>query len=508
MKKTLMLLPIIATLSSVAATTGSVEAYFKNTNTHDIYLKNEKKFNKVEHKLDEVGIKTEVKVKDTGLSFGADLKGKDIVLPIETKFKLKDNVLNNSEVFLKYDLPEINKVNSYVKATLNPKVKNEGNLKLGLGVNTTIDKFTYGLDLTQELPFEEKDFANKTTLTSKLYLKSENLNASVEVKNNYGKYIYGKHKFGEAQPVDETTLHSPIEHVYLKADIKKQIKNTNLYADVDFKYHFNENEIKFIDYLTEEENVFKTYTCNGKVAIHHLYQGYRLGGVYKKDNIELDYSAFTQHLFKDEINGNNIKKQKDGKQVGDKKSNILNNRPKEEVLFGAKLSAKYVGVKNLELSANARFGLRYEKAIYYKNLDATEIEVEKNYYGYVGLKLDAKYNMNVTDKFVLTPELNTSVSFDRINFKKNYARKHHNLPTDEQRNLLILSIEPKLSAIYKPTDNLSISGNVSTKIEFSNRKYNGKKYKTVYGEIGTDLVKDFKFNSVTPKVELNVKYTW
>lgn len=43
------------------------------------------------------------------------------------------------------------------------------------------------------------------------------------------------------------------------------------------------------------------------------------------------------------------------------------------------------------------------------------------------MKLGAKYDVNVTDKFTLTPELNTSVSLDRINFKKNYERIYHNL---------------------------------------------------------------------------------
>lgn len=132
------------------------------------------------------------------------------------------------------------------------------------------------------------------------------------------------------------------------------------------------------------------------------------------------------------------------------------------------------------------------------------------------MKLGAKYDVNVTDKFTLTPELNTSVSFDRINFKKNYERIYHNLTgetadkiaVDEQRNLLLLSIEPKLGATYKATDKLTISGNVSARVEFSNRKYSGNKCKGVWGEIGTDPIKTFKFNSVTPRVELNLKYTW
>lgn len=94
----------------------------------------------------------------------------------------------------------------------------------------------------------------------------------------------------------------------LKLMQKKQLNNVKLYGDLDFRYHFNENDINFTDYLTEEGDVFKTYICGGKVAVHHLYQGYRLGALYSKDNFELDSNLFVQHVFKDEINGNNKKK--------------------------------------------------------------------------------------------------------------------------------------------------------------------------------------------------------
>lgn len=36
---------------------------------------------------------------------------------------LSDTFFNNSNIFIKYDLPEMKNINSYLKASINPKVK-------------------------------------------------------------------------------------------------------------------------------------------------------------------------------------------------------------------------------------------------------------------------------------------------------------------------------------------------------------------------------------------------
>lgn len=490
MKKTVIFATLVTSILSVASTTGSVEFKLKNSNNYDIYQKDIKKFGKVENKISEASLKSEVKLKDTGLSFGTELKGKDIKLPLNSDSKVGSNVLNNSSVFVKYELPEVNKVNSNVGLTVK-----KTNATLKGGINTKIDNTTYGADFTQVIPY--KLDRNKAYLTSKLYLNNDNVNASLEVKNNYGKYAYGKYKWNN-QPVATGTLFSPIEHIYVKLNGNKKIDDVKLYFNGDLRYQFNENNLIFKDYLTEQNDIFISYTANKTTPIHKLYQGYRLGAEYTKNNIILDTNVFLQNVYKSEINGND-------------RGSVLNNRPKVEVRTGVKLATKYKGIKNLELSSNIRAGYMYEKDVYYKKTKpATELEIINNHYGYVALGIGAKYDIHATDKLTITPELNAEISLDRINLKKENPRKYHNGENDESRNLLQLSIDPKIQAKYKASDNLEIIAKLEAGISFSNKKYKPNKngYKGVWGEYGTEPIKNFRFNSINPKAELNIKYVW
>lgn len=125
MKKTYILTSLIA-IVAFATTTGTFE-FFSQTS---------KKIKK-DFKVNEIGLKSEVKVKDTGLTVGSTFKGKNIVLPLnmykgkveqkngekEGEKYLSDTFFNNSNIFIKYDLPEMKNINSYLKASINPKVK-------------------------------------------------------------------------------------------------------------------------------------------------------------------------------------------------------------------------------------------------------------------------------------------------------------------------------------------------------------------------------------------------
>ena len=110
MKKTLLLANLI-TVVALASTTGSIEAYNENEAT---FVKGAKPTFVVK----KTGVKTKVKVKETGFSFGGDFVAKDLEIGKVTKA----NFLNHSNVWAKYELPELTKgLNMYVKASVSPK---------------------------------------------------------------------------------------------------------------------------------------------------------------------------------------------------------------------------------------------------------------------------------------------------------------------------------------------------------------------------------------------------
>lgn len=111
MKKILLLLTIISSVATFSKTNGFVEAYNENE-------ANFKKNTDATFTAKELGVKTQVNVARTNLSFGGDLKFKDLQLNNTTP----KNFLNHSSVWIKYDLSKKETgINSYVKATIKPK---------------------------------------------------------------------------------------------------------------------------------------------------------------------------------------------------------------------------------------------------------------------------------------------------------------------------------------------------------------------------------------------------
>lgn len=111
MKKTLILLTMISSVATFSKTNGFVEAYNENE-------ANFKKNTDATFTAKELGVKTQVNVARTNLSFGGDFKFKDLQLNNTTP----KNFLNHSSVWIKYDISKKETgINSYVKATIKPK---------------------------------------------------------------------------------------------------------------------------------------------------------------------------------------------------------------------------------------------------------------------------------------------------------------------------------------------------------------------------------------------------
>ncbi len=120
-------------------------------------------------------------------------------------------------------------------------------------------------------------------------------------------------------------------------------------------------------------------------------------------------------------------------------------------------------IKNMTLSAKTTLA------------GTTLIQKDKNeHFTLLLFGLGAKYDYKATDKFTLSPELNGNV----------------NLIKEKTMLSKSATIEPKISAEYKVSENLTIKGEVSTPVKFE-----GNNTK-------------FEFNNVTIKTGLNIKYMW
>ncbi|WP_375168225.1 hypothetical protein ABZU05_06005 [Sneathia vaginalis] len=310
MKKTILLASLVASMATMAAgTTGSVE--FFNKNEHEIKSTTDHKFT-----VKEIGVKTEVKVKDTGLSFSGTFQGKDIVLPlskytsklnsvneagvnseVEGEKYVVDTFFNNSSVFVKYDLPEMHNVNSYVKATLNPKVEDRnkaldekarqlsfkaGNVELEGDVSYTFTKDAkLGVNSKTTFPFKgEKDnYGASVVSTHKLYLDAKKLNSFKDIKAGL-----------ELQHSYDKDSSKAVKYVGLNAEgTYAGIDKLDLTGKFNFRYQFNGTS-KVSDLLTGDD-----ITLASKDYMH----SYELDAKYlmMNDKLELTGGAFVQHVY-------------------------------------------------------------------------------------------------------------------------------------------------------------------------------------------------------------------
>ncbi|WP_288862756.1 hypothetical protein [uncultured Sneathia sp.] len=296
MKKTILLASLVASMTTIAAgTTGSVE--FFNKNEHEIESTTDHQF-----KVKEIGVKTEVKVKDSGLSFGGTFQGKDIVLPLEKyvndngeTLHAPDSFFNNSNIFIKYELPEMKKVNSYVKAKINPKVERNdkdelsfkaGNVELEGDISYKVaDNAKVGLNSKTVFPFEKEyewqNYGANVTSTHKLYFDAKKINSFKDV--NAGLEL--QHSY------DKDSSHA-IKYVGLNAKGTYVVSpKLDITGKFNFRYQFN-GESEFKDLLDGEK-----ITLDRKDYMHSYELDAKYTGV--KD-LELTGGAFVQHVFLNE----------------------------------------------------------------------------------------------------------------------------------------------------------------------------------------------------------------
>ena len=350
MKKTLLLASVIVSMTTLASVSGSIETTVKGKTTFTKMLNKEVK---VTGDLDELSLKGEVKVNK--LTLGAVLKNKDIkaiskVNPLTTEV-YTENLLDNSSVYAKYELPEFAGIKSYVKGTLNPKAKYEadGTLNFKKG-NVELEgqlahSFSNGAEVSltskTTFPFEKKDGeygkAASSEHTLKLGAKKlnnfEDLEASLTIGHVYAKDGFRKAKLntkgtyvglkdtklnGEFNFIDEKEDDGKTDKnmaVSLKAGANyKGVKDLELDGKFNFKYQVKGTS-KVKDIITDSDIVLN------KDAYAHSYElDAKYTGV--KD-LELTAGAFVQHIHFDEGGMNNYAANLD--ELAAANSLILNN---------------------------------------------------------------------------------------------------------------------------------------------------------------------------------------
>lgn len=591
MKKTILLASLVATVASFAGTTGNVK--FINENEHDITNKN--------FVVKKGMVSTEVKVDNSGLSFGGEFKVEDLK-PFKdetTSLVALKNLKEHSSVFAKYELPTFKNINTYVKGTLKGEGKAtiEGNAEyklneLSLGANSATT-FVLGKN------FDKKDVES----THKVYAKGnvnkvKDIDAEIAVTHKYGEKafqyvsgkLHGKYDFTEKLEgkleFDATVAKygtPSVKNVLKGGDIKltndghsealvlgvksTHLAKTELTADamlqfvrgvesvaghdttIERQLEIAKKEVKSLteklenskdtkeigkapltidDYnqynkevekldkrekeLPEQIKVYKQNKEAASTALlnwddDHPSTTIDFYNKHKNDpNFAEKAKANTLELI-NELTFNIAKMEKelakipeerkalDKKYIEKSKKDLETKltKAKEDVTdltkkldsvkpiitktntlyFGTKLGVKNTSIKNLTLTGDATFGgVREVKVVDDKALEPTLT-------GYVKLHAGALYDYKVTDKLTVSPEFNSTLTFDNIN-------------KDGADTKLVL--EPKLSAKYDLTTDkkgLSISGNIAVPFKFENKEK-----------------KDFKYSNTTVKSAINVEYVW
>ena len=556
MKKTLLLTSLVASMVAMAGTTGSVEGYNENEAT---FVKGAKPT----FVAKKTGVKTEVKVEGTGFSFGGDFKAEDLELGKVTR----DNYLNHSSVWAKYELPELTKgLNVYVKGTVSPKFAEDldytpvpvlatlkedinkslegveeskineklvklakekglsevtinaiktardkdskvtalanaeiasvnyknsepksydrGNAELEGQVSYKYDVLTFGFNSKTNFPLSNKtynyaqgvlvpafdvakDYGATVKSTHKVFVESEegkdvfvkglkDVKASLEIKHNYAKKVT---KAGDR--VD-----------YVKGNVELAydgVKDLRIDGKADFTVNVNGpkklGNIKLGDYNLEDLELGGVVSNMPVDFVHSYNAKLTYTGV---KGLTLAVAPFVSHS---QLKTKNIFVSALGHDFEYNRNTndalrALSVLKFDNVMYGASLNAQYKMLNDqLTLTGKA---LLAGDSMFVCGINAFNL-------GVVSLGANAKYDYKVSDKFTVSPEADAKLDL--------YIASPITVP--------FLTLTPKVSAEYKPTDTLTLKGSVEAPVKF-----------------GPTLDGKFGYQQTQLKTSLNLKYEW
>lgn len=267
MKKILLLSSLIASLTTMSEVTGYIEGTAKG--------KVEFEQNDTKGSIDKLGIKGEFKTKN--VTIGAFLGNKDFENISKenhlTKERYLENFLDNSNVYIQYDIPKMKQTESYIKLTLNPKEKEynfkKGNVQLeGQAKHQFNNDLIFGVNTKLTLPFEIEKIRSEHILTiekNKLE-KIEDLKASLTLKHGYLK------KGNVAVNLDTQLKYAKV-NIEGELDFVYQIEGTSKVKNIltDAKQELNENSYAHSYKLATKYEVRKDLELMATAKLQHIH---------------------------------------------------------------------------------------------------------------------------------------------------------------------------------------------------------------------------------------------
>ena len=343
MKKTLLLTSLVASMVAMAGTTGSVKSYAESEAKFETKKSVSEDQKKVEtnttksYKVGKIGVETEVKVKGSGLSFGGTFEAKDLELGKVTPA----NYLNHSSVWAKYELPELKGFKTYVKATVSPKLYEQHTHIFVPKKNDEVAKI--------KEKYTETD-AKKLAAQLAEVAKNEGLTDAVKKITDAGNTSGASVDSVVTQLADARIAAANAKNAEVKTDDKGSVE---LEGQVSYKYG------EF------------TFGLNSKTNFPLSNLGYGYGAYdeakdsYAKAYYSLEYGKLvksTHKLFVESEEGKDVfvKGLKDVKANVEVKHDYRkiekNHKASEAVEYvSGEVSAKYDGVKDLELEGKVAF---------------------------------------------------------------------------------------------------------------------------------------------------------
>lgn len=529
MKKSLLLTALIASVASLAATTGTVELEVKNEMKVEKVKENTSntEVTKLTENKTSAKLKSEVKVAKSGFSFGTELGLKELTLfelgekphTEFTGFPTLKEKNDGSKVWAKYEFPELKGFHSSVKAEYNIPDK----IKAELDANYEIkNKATLGYNTTYELELGKKVEGDSVLTTQKVYLNVTNpkfVNSKLEAEVKHDWQFEKK----------EVTKKNNNKFTYYEPEFFKSVKDIRGEAALNYKVLNNlvlggEAYIKYINFINADgEGEYRNFLTGkndekfAKGLKHIGTDAAAFNLTYEKDKLKLENKVFLQNIF--ELKDNNITRDN----FGIIKVDENDSKSFETLLtfhYGTNIKATYTGVDKLTLTADTTFGGTSSKIDLKTTLTKNDkkidrkVEINNNdkkdtvqktdetnhtlHAGYVKLALGAKYDYELIKTVTLTPELNVKVEASELKSPLAKKRSQHEFKTNgidnTNYNFVSLEITPKLSVAYKPISKFTVSANAELPIALDNKKDNKRD--------------KFEFRNVQIKPSVNIKYEW
>lgn len=548
MKKTIMLATIVASLYSMASSVSGHVEFINNNNlkveTTQKELENKdiettpsstgtnsaatpKKTYKAEKagstkpsfKTD-LGVKTEVTLNKIGLSFGAEFMGKDVELyPSSNKAGYKFS--EDSNVYLKYQIPEFMNIKSSAKLGFIPKVsKNDkdnkvsfaGEALIELEGSYVLDTINLNLNSATHLPLykpSEGTYGNKMFSIHKLTAKGEtgvikDLDAYLELKNDYSifngsdsdtsplKYVKGG-LVGDYKDVKNLTLTAHADFLYLPSNDSDGQTTKNILKNDDEKLTVANSYSQAYEFEAKYTMLENKLDLKASLLGQHVHTGghtEQVGDVHEYVSKLEDLKAKLEKI--KENNYDDSKTSKLNKLRNDKEQNAIT----EKAYFGTKLGVAYRPLKNLEITAGTVLGGTYVQS--FKEDEESKIG-GYDITGYIRLDSGVKYVYTPVKNITVVPEFNISGSVDNLD-----ARNKNKFLSAK------LNLNPKASIAYTPIKNLEISGLVELPIEFKHviTEYTTPKDGGLLNDDNIYNKRKFAYSSTTFKTGLNIKYSW